>query len=78
MYGELAKMVEEKGVQVKASQMQEAAYTLLPQGGHAMFLERIGCNKVYSDHFSKTGTVMDSYRQIYHMIAQLKLTTYLH
>ncbi|KAK3868011.1 hypothetical protein Pcinc_026557 [Petrolisthes cinctipes] len=55
VYGELARAVGERGLQVKASQMQEAAYTLLPQGGHAMFLERIGCNKVYSDHFSKTG-----------------------
>ncbi|KAG7174899.1 Glutamate receptor U1-like 9 [Homarus americanus] len=39
VYGELAVAVKQRGVRMRASQLQEAAYTHLPGGTHAMFLE---------------------------------------
>ncbi|XP_042860607.1 probable glutamate receptor [Penaeus japonicus] len=55
VYGELAEAVRVRGRRIRASRMQEEAYEHIPDGRHAMFLEAVGCNKVYSDHFSRTG-----------------------
>ncbi|XP_047480330.1 probable glutamate receptor isoform X2 [Penaeus chinensis] len=55
LYGQLAEAVRTRGRTIRASRMQEEAYAHIPHGRHAMFLEAVGCNKVYSDHFSRTG-----------------------
>ncbi|XP_037800534.1 probable glutamate receptor [Penaeus monodon] len=55
LYGQLAEAVRTRGRTIRASRMQEEAYAHIPNGRHAMFLEAVGCNKVYSDHFSRTG-----------------------
>ncbi|XP_063884826.1 uncharacterized protein LOC135113517 [Scylla paramamosain] len=55
VFGELAEAVGSRGMKVRASQMQEVAARVLPDGRHAMFLEKIGCNKLFSDYFSRTG-----------------------
>ncbi|ROT79266.1 olfactory ionotropic receptor IR4 [Penaeus vannamei] len=55
VYGQLADAVRTRGRTIRASRMQEEAYAHIPDGRHAMFLEAVGCNKVYSDHFSRTG-----------------------
>ncbi|XP_045123834.1 probable glutamate receptor [Portunus trituberculatus] len=55
VFGELAEAVGSRGIKVRASQMQDVAARVLPDGRHAMFLEKIGCNKLFSDYFSSTG-----------------------
>ncbi|XP_068217817.1 glutamate receptor ionotropic, kainate glr-3-like [Palaemon carinicauda] len=55
IYKDLADALKTRGIFVKASAMQEEAYRYLPQGQHAMLLEAVGSNNIYSDHFQKTG-----------------------
>ncbi|XP_050714181.1 probable glutamate receptor isoform X2 [Eriocheir sinensis] len=55
VFGSLATAVKTRGLQVRASQMQDVARSSLQDGRHAMFLERIGCNNLFSDDFSSTG-----------------------
>ncbi|XP_066989663.1 probable glutamate receptor [Macrobrachium rosenbergii] len=55
IYKDLADALKTRGTFVKASDMQEVAYETIPKGHSAMLLEAVGCNKIYSDHFRKTG-----------------------
>ncbi|XP_076038908.1 putative glutamate receptor [Oratosquilla oratoria] len=54
-YRELYESSRGRSLFFQASKMAEAAYRFIPGGSHAMLLEDVGCKKIYSDHYSRTG-----------------------
>ncbi|XP_069158723.1 probable glutamate receptor [Procambarus clarkii] len=76
VYGELARAARRRANFVKASEMYQAAYSLLPDGRHAMLVENVVCRKIFSDFFSATGrcnfymSTGNFWRLIYAMVVQ--------
>ncbi|KAG7172656.1 putative olfactory ionotropic receptor IR4-like 23 [Homarus americanus] len=76
VYGELARESRSRAKYVRASETYGAAYSLIPDGRHAMLVENVVCRKIYSDHFSLTGrcdfymSTGNFWRLIYAMVVQ--------
>ncbi|XP_053649849.2 probable glutamate receptor [Cherax quadricarinatus] len=76
VYGELAQASRVRAKFVRATEMYEAAYTLIPDGRHAMLVENVVCRKIYSDFFSAKGrcnfymSTDNFWKLIYAMVVQ--------